>query len=359
MESNSYQALGLMSGTSLDGLDLCLARFRESDSGKWSFEIVASQTIAYPSAWQNALATASGLSPLNFWALHKRYGGFLGKKAADFLSAARQTADCIASHGHTIFHTPEKGITCQIGDGASIAATAGVDCVCDFRSTDVALGGQGAPLVPIGDELLFSQYDFCLNIGGFANISLPAQDGRIAYDICPANGVANFLMQQHTNQEFDKNGETGRAGKISQALLNALNSLAFYHIAPPKSLGWEWNEAYLLPLLHNSGLSPEDKLRTFYEHVAYQIARSLPAGKPRKLLITGGGAYNQFLIERLAAHTAHQLCLPQPEIIDFKEALVFAFLGTLRLAKRANCLVAATGAEKKHSAGAIYLAPKF
>jgi anhydro-N-acetylmuramic acid kinase len=223
---NRYTAIGLMSGTSLDGLDAALCEFTFK-KGTWDYKIKEAETFAYDKNRKKSLQNAAWLNALEFWKLHTDFGKFSGQTVQRFLKGKKHSIDVIASHGHTVFHQPEKGFTCQIGDGASIAALTGYTTACDFRSTDVALGGQGAPLVPLGDELLFTEYDACLNIGGIANISFTHKKQRLAFDICPANLVFNFYAAK-AGMNYDKGGKLAAKGKVNQTLLKKLNGLSFY-----------------------------------------------------------------------------------------------------------------------------------
>lgn len=348
-----YSALGIMSGTSLDGLDFALCNFL-FDKEKWTYEISETGFVKYSADLKKELETAHLLSGLNLLKLHKRYGAYIGEKAKEFLTD-KEKPQLIASHGHTVFHQPEINLTLQIGDGAFIASRSEISTVSDFRNLDTALGGQGAPLVPVGDELLFSEHDICLNIGGFANLSYKNSEfERIACDICPANFVLNQLMQS-LNKAYDKNGETARSGQLNSDLLKQLNALPFYQKKAPKSLGREYAEKHTLPILKRSNIPTADKLRTYSEHIAVQISEisnNLPKGK---LLITGGGAHNTFITERIKKHSRHIIYIPEKKIIDFKEALVFAFLGVLRLRNEANCLKSVTGAGKDNIGGSVFL----
>ena len=259
--------------------------------------------------------------------------------------------DIIASHGHTIFHEPHKKVMYQIGDGAAIAAETGIPTVSDFRRLDIMLGGQGAPLVPIGDRMLFSDYDYCLNIGGFSNISFEKEGQRVAFDISPVNYVFNRFTRQ-IGLEYDKDGEIARSGEICSPLLEELNALEFYHTEGPKSLGREWVEELIFPMIDKYGLSLADRLRTFCEHAAYQVSRVTSSGK--RLLITGGGAFNKFLVERISALTGCEIVIPDPIIIEYKEALIFALLGALYMADQPSCLSSVTGASRDNIGGMLF-----
>ncbi len=348
----NYTAIGTMSGTSLDGLDLVCARFSE-ESGKWTFRILATRVISYEAEWKQRLAGAPSFTGHELALLHVDFGKFTGMAVKEFAASLPEEPLLVASHGHTVFHRPEAGLSLQIGSGADIAAQSGLTTVCDFRSLDVALGGQGAPLVPAGDRLLFGDYEVCLNLGGFANFSFEKKDRRMASDICPANTVLNLLAQK-PGRPFDVDGRTAAAGEIDDALLAQLNALAFYRQAAPKSLGREWLEKHFLPVLNHSSVSVPDLLRTVTEHIALQIADATAGIPTGSMLVTGGGAHNRFLISRIRALVKHRVVLPAPEIIDFKEALIFAFLGVLRYNGRPNCLSSATGAAYDNSGGAVY-----
>lgn len=347
---NKIKAIGLMSGTSLDGLDLVAAEFWQNN-GKWYFNIAASETGNYAKDWTEQLKMAPALPGQQLIKLHVEYGQYLGQKTKAFIHKTRFTPELIASHGHTVFHQPENGYTFQLGSGFEIAAITGITTVADFRSGDVALGGQGAPLVPAGDKLLFSAYDYCLNLGGFANISFDENNSRKAFDICPVNIVFNYFASKN-GLLFDRNGDLGRIGNIDFLLLEKLNSLDFYKKEPPKSLGREWVESEFLPVLEEFECAEPDKIRTVYEHVAQQISKIIRNNG--KLLITGGGAWNTFLTELIAAKSNSKITIPHPKIVDFKEALVFAFLGTLRVQKEINCFASVTGAKYDHSAGMVF-----
>ncbi|GHT66273.1 anhydro-N-acetylmuramic acid kinase [Bacteroidia bacterium] len=329
----------MMSGTSLDGLDLCLSSFYK-EGKRWHFDIEVCQTVAYSDEWREKLQIAHTLPTLDFVALHKSYGKFLGEQARAFLQQNNAQADYIASHGHTIFHQPQRGITFQLGDGNTLAAAAHCSTIFDFRSLSVALGGQGAPLVPVGDALLFADYDACLNLGGFANISYNnATDNRIAFDVCPCNIVLNYLCQTMA-QPYDPNGQFAAQGTVDNELLVALNQLDFYTQTGAKSLGREWVETVIFDIINCCKLSIYDKLCTFCEHIAMQVAAG-SAGK--NIMVTGGGAHNDYLMQRIAHHCKGSVHKPSRTIIDFKEALIFAFLGVLYLHNQPNCLVSATG----------------
>jgi anhydro-N-acetylmuramic acid kinase len=348
----SYDSIGVMSGTSLDGLDLVACRFTFDQS--WQFEIIKSLTIPYSHKWVTKLSTATELNALDFAFLNNDFGRFIGKQVAEFCAGLPQRPDLVSSHGYTVFHQPQNKLTVQIGSGASIAAYSGLRTACDFRTLDVALNGQGAPLAPVGDELLFGDYDFCLNLGGIAHVSLREGNERRASDICPANMVFNRFVKK-LGYQYDLDGNHGRTGQVQEELLRLLNDLEFYQQKGTKSLGREWFDDDFLPLINSFQLAPNDILRTLYEHVSDQISLAVDHYPKGRMLITGGGAHNVFLIELFSEKTKHKTIVPSSQIIDFKEAIIFAFLGVLRLREETNCLKSVTGADHDHSGGVIYL----
>jgi anhydro-N-acetylmuramic acid kinase len=342
-----------MSGTSLDGVDMALCSFHHTN-GNWSFEIEKAVTVPYNEEWKKALGSIYLRDAFTLAMVHVEYGKLLGTLVKDFVAGSK--ADFISSHGHTVFHQPSIGLTLQIGEGAALRAAAELPVVCDFRTMDVALGGQGAPLVPIGDKLLFSEYPYCLNLGGIANISYDQNGHRIAYDICPVNMVLNYLAQLK-GVEFDKNGELASRGKMNEALLTGLNGLKYYKRRHPKSLAREDFELNYLKVLGDFAIPVEDKLNTYCEHIAMQISGSVNSESVSEgsLLITGGGAFNQYLIDRIKVHCKAEVVIPDRRIIDFKEALIFAFLGVLRWRNENNCLESVTGAKRDSCSGVIYI----
>lgn len=338
-----------MSGTSLDGLDICYAKFEKQET--WSFQILKAETISYPKVWENKLRNAIHFSAEEILELHSKYGFYLGTLAQNFIQKYELTnIDLIASHGHTIFHQPQKKFTLQIGEGRAIKLQTGLPVIYDFRTQDVLMNGNGAPLVPIGDELLFSQYDACLNLGGFSNISLKSNNQRIAFDIAPVNIVLNKLAQKF-NKNFDENGNLAKKGNINKDLLFKLNSLDFYQQSHPKSLGIEWCNENVFPLFDN--IETLDILATFTEHIAQQISTIINDNQLTNILFTGGGTYNSYLIEKIKAKTTAEIIIPEKEIIDNKEALIFAFMGVLKLNNEINVLASATGSLQNHSSGII------
>ncbi|AZI40715.1 anhydro-N-acetylmuramic acid kinase [Epilithonimonas vandammei] len=350
MENQIFFAIGLMSGTSLDGLDICYSKFIKTKNN-WDFQILTSETIPYSSEWEHALKNAIQLTSEELLKLDVDYGFYLGEKTSEFISKHKIiNLDLIASHGHTVFHQPKNKFTLQIGDGRAIKSKTNKTVIYDFRSQDVILGGNGAPLVPIGDELLFSNFDACLNLGGFSNISLKRNGKRIAFDICPVNIILNDLALK-LGKKFDDNGDLARTGLIDYELLDQLNQLKFYQEKAPKSLGIEWINEQVLPLIKTQ--KTEDLLATFTEHAATQIANIFDFYNIQNVLITGGGAYNSYLIEKIKSRTETEIQIPKKEIIEYKEALIFAFMGVLRSLNLDNVLSSATGSQNDHCSGLI------
>ena len=345
INENKYRVIGLMSGTSLDGVDLAFITFTKNKT--WNYELGPCKTITYPKIWKKKLNEVKQLK--SFKKLDEEYGEYLSHLIKYFINKNKIKVDLISSHGHTIFHDPNKKTTLQIGSGKIIAKKTKLLTICDFRSKDVKLGGQGAPLVPIGDNLLFNQYKYCLNLGGFSNISFKKNNLRLAYDICPVNIVLNNLSQK-MNFSFDKNGNLAKSGKLNFELLKKLNSLEFYKKKGPKSLGREWVEKKIYPILRKYK-NIEDILRTFTEHSAIQIASNLNKGD---CLVTGGGTHNKFLIKRIKKLSDCKIHIPNKELIDFKEAMVFGLIGVLKHRNEVNCLKSVTGAKKDSSSGLIF-----
>lgn len=371
-----YFATGVMSGTSLDGIDMAWCRF-QYDQAKWSYEILKAETIKYPAGWEHRLANAHQLPADELLSMHARYGHYIGQMLHAFFERNHiHEPGIIACHGHTVFHQPDAGYTFQLGHGAAIAAEVTAKVICDFRSLDVALKGQGAPLVPIGDHFLFPQYDYCLNLGGFANISTVEGSSRIAFDICPVNFVINKMVQQEHNRPgsrisghpggtalgYDRDGELAKKGEIHPRLLADLNALAYYRTEGPKSLGAEWVDENIWPLIDQCDADFHDKLRTYYTHVAMQVNACLHKGRKgpgrqKKVFMTGGGTHNLFLRSLIIAEAPEGIVfeIPDRPTIEYKEALVFALLGILWTRNEANCLASATGSIRNNIGGCMYL----
>tara|TARA_B100000579_G_scaffold435838_1_gene460110 strand:+ start:2333 stop:3391 length:1059 start_codon:yes stop_codon:yes gene_type:complete len=351
MKAKNYRVLGLMSGTSLDGLDIAYCNFKKNNN-KWEFEIICSEFIEYTTIWKKKLSNL-------FYETEKlekveiEYSEFLSNSINNFIKKKNITVDYISSHGHTIFHNPKQGITKQIGKGDIIFRRTKIPVVSNFREQDVRLGGEGAPLVPYGDVLLFGQYDSCLNLGGFSNISFTRNERITAFDISPLNIVLNFLSEKK-GYPYDKNGINASRGKVDFNLLKKLNEIEYYRTMPPKSLSKEWLEDFFLCIVNNYKLPIDDLLRTCVEHFSIQISKVFLEFKIKNSLITGGGVFNEFLISKIEQKVKAKLIIPSKNIIMFKEALIFAFLGLLRMRNEINCLSEITGSSKNHSAGDIY-----
>ncbi len=340
-----------MSGTSLDGVDIAEVFLDYSALG-WEYSFGKTKTYAYSEEWKEKLENAVLLTDAQISRLDVQYTQLLSQLINTFiLENSIKNLDAVCSHGHTVFHQPENGFTFQMGNLAVLATAINQNVVCDFRKQDVALGGQGAPLVPIGDELLFGRYDYCLNLGGFANVSFKSNRNRIAYDICPVNIILNPIAQQ-LGFPYDDQGRLAQKGKVIKSVLSHLNRLPYYTKIPPKSLGLEWVQQQVLPVLNKSNASPYDKLHTLTEHIAQMITNKFSSEK--KILITGGGAYNTYLLERIKSYKTLEMVVPNEALIEFKEALIFALLGVLKLRNQINCLSSVTGARKDHSTGILF-----
>ena len=351
VSSDVLTGIGLMSGTSTDGLDIIAVTF-EKKINKLQYAIHESCTIEYNELWKSRLLNAVNLSAPELRKLDIDFGNWMADQVNEFKLNKKWKADFIASHGHTIFHQPENGFTLQIGNGASLAARTGITSICDFRQGDISIVGQGAPLVPIGDELLFNEYTYCLNLGGFANVSFKEKGVRIAYDISALNVVLNELSRR-LGHEFDKAGEIASKGKVIPSLLERLNALKYYQQAAPKSLGTEWVQSTIHPLLKEySNEEVPDLLATMGYHFAQQIGNQLQM--EGKTLVTGGGAKNTWLINQIKGFSVSTLEVPTTNLIDNKESLIFALLGYLRLLGIPNTLSSVTGAERTISSGAVY-----
>lgn len=342
--------IGVMSGSSIDGLDLACCTFTERD-GRWSYLVNTAVTVPYEGPMRRRLLGAMQADALTYARLHRDLGELIGMQCRDM--ARQHGARLIASHGHTVFHQPAFGLTAQVGCGAHIAALAGVPAVCDLRTKDVALGGQGAPLVPLGERMLFPGHQAFLNLGGISNISL--HGGRtVGFDVGPCNQALDLLAAEH-GAAYDKDGALARSGSVHEGLLRTLDALDFYALPTPRSLGREWFDARMRPVLLDPAIPLPDRLRTAVEHIARQIARMLGGHAQGPVLASGGGAHNAFLLERLRSLCAAPIELPDPAIIDFKEAIIFAFLGLQRWLGRPNALAEVTGAVRDSVGGAIHL----
>ena len=359
-----YRVMGLMSGSSLDGLDMVFAEFHEN-GGRWNYEIINADCYAYPEEWTARLKNATSLNARDYQLLHIDYGHYLGQQVNRFIeqNGLQYKVALIASHGHTTFHIPGKKMTAQLGDGAAIASEVQLPVVTDLRAMDVAFGGQGAPIVPIGEKLLLASYDYFLNLGGIANISVNT-DPYIAFDICAANRVLNMLANDN-GKEYDKDGEMARQGKVNTGLLDKLNQLDYYRKPFPKSLANDFGTDIVYPLIKNEGISGNDELRTYLEHIVGQIRNAIttvkntkPETTNPKLLTTGGGAFNTFLVDRLKDQLSQlviEVVIPDKNLVSYKEALIMALIGILRWREEYNVLSSVTGAKRDTINGALWL----
>ena len=359
-----YSAIGLMSGSSLDGLDIVFTEIQEM-GGKWGYEILEAECYSYSDEWVTRLKNATSLSALDYQLLHVEYGHYLGQQVNLFIDQRQlhYKVALIASHGHTTFHIPAKKMTAQLGDGAAIAATTQLPVVSDLRSMDIAFGGQGAPIVPIGEKLLLSSYGLFLNLGGIANISFNA-DHYLAFDVCPANRVLNMLAAD-AGKEYDDQGKMAAEGNVNYILLEKLNELSYYKQDCPKSLANDFGVNIVYPIITDAGCNIPDSLRTFTEHIVIQIKNAVIVLKNKKqktinqkLLVTGGGAFNTFLIERLKDHLNElniEVIIPDDKLVKYKEALIMALIGVLRWREETNVLSSVTGAQRDSVGGAMWL----
>ncbi|OEK06982.1 anhydro-N-acetylmuramic acid kinase [Roseivirga misakiensis] len=356
-KQSSFLIIGVMSGTSLDGLDLVASRFTKNGDS-WSYQIELAETIAYPDQLIDDLKEAFKFKKEDLSGLDKELGEFIGNSIRVFSKSLAKEVDFVASHGHTIHHDPANGYTLQIGSGNAIAEMCGYPVINNFRVNDVSLGGQGAPLVPIGDRDLFSEYQYCLNLGGIANITvIRGNDQVLAFDICPFNMALNFLANQ-LDLKFDEGGVLANEGQVNETLLEQLNQIDFLQKEAPKSLGFEDFSALWLPFLANSSFSTHDLMRTYIEHAAIQISKAIGSNESKeRVLVTGGGAFHQTFVNRLKALSKREVVVPSDALINYKEALVFAYLGLLRFLKKPNCLASVTGAKRDNMGGDLYFFP--
>ena len=344
--------LGVMSGTSMDGLDISCARYYQVNN-IWHYDLLASETFNYPLKLKSIFLKAFN-GEYSIEKIDLEFGHIIADYIGVFLEKNNFKISVICSHGHTIFHDPKNGYTKQVGSGRIIADRLRVPVVCNFRQQDINLGGQGAPLVPIGDKLLFGQYASCLNLGGMANISFEFNRQRLAFDICPCNMILDFLSQKK-GKDFDKYGFMASQGLINKDMLRELNCINYYNLNFPKSLGKENIESDYLPILNNYKIGVNDMMATFVEHIAIQIQKTFFDFNINNAFATGGGVFNKYLIGRIMKLTQTKMIIPGDDIVNFKESIVFGFLGVLRLLNQHNCLAKSTGASRNHSSGDIYL----
>lgn len=354
----TYKIIGLMSGTSLDGLDLAHCHIWEKN-GVWEFKIKETKSVKYSSEMLNTLKDAISLSAEKLIELHNTYGTYLGEQTSIFINENKLEVDYIASHGHTTHHRPEMGLTFQVGSGQHLANVTGIKVIADFRTNDLALGGQGAPLVPIGDRMFFNEYDYCLNLGGISNVSFEVKDKRIAYDIGLANMILNYITRK-VDLEYDEDGKLARSGNINPKMLEQLNNLKYYLLPHPKSIGYEWFLAEVVPIVEDTHDTIENLLHTAIHHICDKVAQQINLNfkhHKQQLLVTGGGALNSFLIETLQQKLGDttKVVVPEKIIIEFKEALVFALMGILRVEQLTNVLSSVTGAKKDSSSGVLFI----
>ena len=360
-----YRAIGIMSGSSLDGLDIAFVSFEEN-RGVWSYDIVAAKTYEYDDEWQRKLQQAGNLSAFDYWQLHSSYGKFIGEQINQFIEAhhLHHQVQLIASHGHTVFHAPGNGFTAQLGCGATIAALTGINVVSDLRAMDIALGGQGAPIVPMGEKLLFNNYNLLLNLGGIANITCKTTNDYIAFDICPANRILNGLAAIE-EKSYDENGRLAATGTVHDGLLSVLNGLDYYALPFPKSLDNSWGTQTVFPIIESyEGIGTADALRTYVTHIVMQIeaaVQQLDAQYQitnKQIFITGGGAFNVFLInifQQALQPLGYSIVVPPAEVVNYKEALIMALLGLLRWREENTVLQSVTGASRNSIGGAVWM----
>ncbi len=346
-----FEVIGLMSGSSLDGLDICFVEFQEQNT-QWSFEIKAAKCYPYQQELQGDLRKIGEGSAFQLAEMHTKLSKIKAEYVQQFFEEfpISKNATLIVSHGQTIFHQPEKSFTTQIGCGATLSALTNKTVVCDLRTYDIALGGQGAPLVPFGEKYLFHEYQSFLNIGGICNISTHDKDKIEAYDVCPGNTLLNLLSAQ-VGQNYDEDGKLARSGQVNEDLFKQLSLINYYQKAFPKSLGTEHILKDWCEIIQNNNLSTADAMATVVEHIAFELGKVL---KNSSVMVTGGGALNSYLIERIAAHTNSKIFLPSQEMIEFKEALIIAFVGLNRYLGRNNFYSSVTGAQRDNMGGAIY-----
>jgi anhydro-N-acetylmuramic acid kinase len=347
-----------MSGTSLDGLDLAYCHIWRTQKG-WEFNILKTHSVPYGPEMAQKLKNSIHLPAEDLLQFHNSYGSWLGQEVTSFKASHNLEVDFVASHGHTTHHQPHNGLTFQIGSGQHLANECGIKTICDFRTNDVALGGQGAPLVPIGDRLFFGQYDFCLNLGGIANVSFERDGERKAYDIGLANMILNHITQK-TGLLYDKDGQMARKGSLNVPMLQKLNALEFYGLPFPKSIGFEWFMEKVVPIVEETKDTMENLLHTSIHHICEQVAQQLKKNSVKKrnsLLVTGGGALNGFLMDCLREKLGDSVTVKVPSaiLIEFKEALIFALMGVLREELEINCLRSVTGAIRDSSGGVVFL----
>jgi len=351
LNKKNYKIIGVMSGTSVDGLDIVYVHFKKKE--QWNYEILNSITYGYSKEWSVRLKSSHSLSKTDILKLDREYTLLLSKQILRFINDfSIKDIDAVSSHGHTVFHDPNNNFTYQIGNLPEISKEIGQKVVCNFRQQDIGLGGQGAPLVPVGEKYLFGEYDSCINLGGFANISKTLDGKLVAYDICPVNTVLNYLSNK-INLDFDKDGEISKSGSLVEGLYTKLNKLDFYNRNHPKSLGVEWVNSKIIPLLDLYPNQIVDLLYTYSYHIAEQVSKNIMNEK--NILATGGGAKNNFLIDLINKKSNNNVVIPEDTLIDYKEAIIFGFLGVLKILDINNCYSSVTGSSRDHCSGDIFL----
>ncbi len=354
----SYNVIGIMSGSSMDGVDLAHCRLW-SEGNHWKYEITHAETVPYDEKWRVRLSQLRGQNSLVLTKTDIYYGRYLGQLVNDFVSRNNLKPDLIGSHGHTVFHYPEEWISLQVGDGASLSGITNLPVVSQFRQLDVAKGGEGAPLVAIGDEMLFSEYDYCLNLGGFSNISGILNGKRIAWDICPCNILLNRVARD-MGLAYDEDGRIAEAGHIDYPLLGDLNEIPWYTKPWPKSLNRDWINKELWNIVREvRDISNENRMKTLVDHIACQIGDAVDAlsdgnAAGKRVLVTGGGAFNKALMEHIRTHSDAEFIVPEPILVNYKEALVFALMAALRVLNLVNIRKETTGASSNSVAGALH-----
>jgi anhydro-N-acetylmuramic acid kinase len=346
-----YQAIGIMSGSSLDGLDICAVKFTY-ESKQWSFSFLASEVFPFSDSLLAQLQKVRALSGLELTQLDMELGTWIGQKVNHLIKTNDLTIDVIGSHGHTVFHQIDERFSLQIGNGQVIAQSTDIPVVADFRLQNILLGGQGAPLVPIGDWHLFHDFDIYINLGGIANVTIKREDQLMAGDVVPCNQVLNALSTR-LGFSYDDKGRFARQGKLLEDWLNALKANNFYKQALPKSISNEWIHNTYLQNLPDA--DTKDLLHSFSTFIAHEITDLIPDQHPQKVLVTGGGAYNDFLIDLIQKQRPlARITVPPSQLIDFKEALIFALMAVLKLENLPNCLASYTGAKKDLSTGVVF-----
>ena len=350
MKIKKFNVIGIMSGTSCDGLDIAYCSYW-MDNGKWQYELINKSFTPYDPVMSEKLLKSSKLSSYDLKKLDIELGELISTNILSLIKNHSIKPFLISSHGHTVLHNPAEKITLQIGNPLIISNKTKIKVITNFRELDVLTGGQGAPLVPYGDKHLFSENDYCINIGGIVNISNLKSKIITAYDVCPANIILNKYSRA-MGLEYDKNGSIASKAKKINSLFNKLNNLGYYNIDGPKSLDIDLIEKEFFPLL--KGYAHEDILCTTIHHIAYQINKSL-GSKNNNVLLTGGGVFNTFLLKKIKSYNKlnNNFIVPNSDIVSFKEAIIFGYLGLLRYLNYENISKTVTGSKNSSSSGTI------